>query len=40
MDRLNYKVKTIVFEGPLDLLLDLVEKRKQFVSDVSLAAVT
>lgn len=40
MDRLNYAVKTPVFEGPLDLLLDLIEKRKLFVSDVSLSAVT
>lgn len=36
----TYKVKTEVFEGPLDLLLDLVEKRKLFVNDVSLAQVT
>lgn len=36
----SYKVKTDVFEGPLDLLLELVSKRKLFVSDVSLAAVT
>lgn len=40
MDRLNYAVKTPVFEGPLDLLLDLIEKRKLFVNDVSLSAVT
>jgi len=40
MDKLGYKVKTEVFEGPLDLLLDLVEKRKLFVNDVSLAQVT
>jgi segregation and condensation protein A len=40
MDELKYSVKTPVFEGPLDLLLDLIEKRKLFVSDVSLAAVT
>lgn len=40
MDRLGYSVKTSVFEGPLDLLLDLIEKRKLFVSDVSLAQVT
>lgn len=37
---MDFAVKTAVFEGPLDLLLDLVEKRKLFVSDVSLAAVT
>ncbi len=40
MDELKYSVKTAVFEGPLDLLLDLVEKRKLFVNDVSLAQVT
>ena len=28
------------FEGPLDLLLDLIEKRKLFVNDISLAKVT
>lgn len=33
-------VKTDVFEGPLDLLLELIEKRKLHISDVSLAAVT
>lgn len=36
----TYTVKTHVFEGPLDLLLDLVSKRKLFVNDVSLAEVT
>ncbi|CAN5148297.1 segregation/condensation protein A [soil metagenome] len=40
MDKLDYKVKTNVFEGPLDLLLDLIEKRKLFVNDVSLSQVT
>ncbi|MDO8729198.1 MAG: segregation/condensation protein A [bacterium] len=29
-----------VFEGPLDLLLDLVTKRKLFINDVSLSQVT
>lgn len=33
-------VKTAVFEGPLDLLLELIEKRKLMINDVSLAAVT
>ncbi len=33
-------VKTQIFEGPLDLLLDLIEKRKLFVSDIALAKVT
>lgn len=35
-----YTVKTRVFEGPLDLLLELVSQRKLFVNDVSLAEVT
>ncbi len=34
------QVKTPVFEGPLDLLIELVEKRKLLVNDISLAAVT
>ncbi len=29
-----------MFEGPLDLLLNLVEKRKLFINDISLAKVT
>jgi segregation and condensation protein A len=33
-------VKTASFEGPLDLLLDLIEKRRLFISDISLAKVT
>jgi len=35
-----FTVKTTSFEGPLDLLLDLIEKRKLFINDVSLAKVT
>lgn len=35
----DYQVKTEVFEGPLDLLLDLVEKRKLFINEISLAQV-
>src|SRR5210317_1605912 len=35
-----FQIKTEVFEGPLDLLLQLVEKRKLFINDVSLAKVT
>ncbi len=34
-----FTVKQNSFEGPLDLLLDLIEKRKLFVNDVSLAKV-
>lgn len=33
-------VKTPVYEGPLDLLLDLIEKRKLLINDISLAQVT
>lgn len=36
----TFAIKTDVFEGPLDLLLDLVEKRKLLINDISLAAVT
>jgi len=37
---MSFTVKTQSFEGPLDLLLELIEKRKFFVSDISLAKVT
>ncbi len=36
----TFKIKTEAFEGPLDLLLTLVEKRKLFINDISLAKVT
>ncbi len=36
----SYKIKTSVFEGPFGLLLNLVEKRKLFINDVSLSQVT
>ena len=32
-------VKTPIYEGPLDLLLDLIEKRKLLINDISLATV-
>lgn len=35
----GYQIKTDVFEGPLELLLDLVEKRKLFINEISLAQV-
>jgi len=35
-----FSIKTDIFEGPLDLLLQLVEKRKLFISDISLSQVT
>ena len=34
-----YAVKTVQFEGPLDLLLDLIEKRKLSINDISLAEI-
>lgn len=40
MEQETFTIKTDLFEGPLDLLLQLVEKRKVFISDVSLADVT
>lgn len=36
----KFEIKTEVFEGPLELLLDLVEKRKLLINDISLAEVT
>ncbi|HEY0221125.1 MAG TPA: segregation/condensation protein A [Candidatus Paceibacterota bacterium] len=35
----QYQVKTHIFEGPLDTLLSLIEKRKLFINDISLAQV-
>ncbi len=35
-----FAIKTDAFEGPLELLLELVEKRKLLINDISLAAVT
>jgi segregation and condensation protein A len=36
----QFSFKTNVFEGPLELLIELVEKRKLLINDISLAAVT
>ena len=36
---IEYTVKTEVFEGPLDLLLSLIEKRKLLINDISLSTV-
>ncbi|MDO8492913.1 MAG: ScpA family protein [bacterium] len=35
-----FEVKLKQFEGPFDLLLDLIEKRKLHINDISLAQVT
>lgn len=37
---MKYIVKTSEFEGPLDLLMSLIEKRKLLINDVSLSRVT
>ncbi len=39
-DTQTFSIKTDVFEGPLELLLDLIEKRKLLINDISLASVT
>jgi len=36
----SFSIKTDAFEGPLELLLELVEKRKLLINDISLASVT
>lgn len=36
----RFQIKHEVFEGPLEVLLELIEKRKFFVNDISLASVT
>ncbi len=40
MDSNVFQVRTPDFEGPLELLVQLIEKRKLFINDVSLARVT
>lgn len=40
LDAKQFAIKTDVFEGPLELLLDLVERRKLLINDISLAEVT
>ena len=37
---MSFIVKQQHFEGPLDLLLSLIEKRKLFINDIALAKVT
>lgn len=36
----QFHIKHELFEGPLEVLLELIEKRKLFVNDISLASVT
>ncbi len=40
LDIETISIKTQAFEGPLELLLDLVERRKFLINDISLASVT
>lgn len=40
MEDETFKIKTTGFEGPFGLLLNLIEKRKLFINDVSLSSVT
>lgn len=35
----HFKIQTDIFEGPLDLLLSLIEKRKLLINDISLSKV-
>lgn len=37
---MNYEIKTHNFEGSLELLLNLIEKRKLFINDISLAEIS
>ncbi len=39
MSENNFKIKTEIFEGPLDLLLSLIEKKKLFINDIALSKV-
>lgn len=39
VDDAVYTVRTSVFEGPLDLLLSLIEARRLFINDIALARV-
>lgn len=40
MKETAYQVRTSVFEGPMELLLSLIEKRKLFINEISIAEVT
>lgn len=39
-DTQQFHIKHEVYEGPVEVLLELIEKRKFFVNDISLATVT
>ncbi len=37
---MTYSVKTSIYEGPFEVLLELIESRKLFVNEISLAQIT
>jgi len=39
-DTMSYKIKTEVYEGPFDLLLDLILRKKLDIYEISLAQIT
>ena len=40
LSRTNFHVKTEAYEGPLELVLDLIEARKLLVNDLALSSIT
>src|SRR3989344_1598572 len=40
LGKTGFSVKTPVYEGPFELLLDLIEERKLLINDISLSSVT
>jgi segregation and condensation protein A len=36
----NFSIKTTDFEGPFDLLLEMIHKKKLSINDVSLSLIT
>ena len=40
MEKEVYKIKTVNFEGPFGVLLNLIEEHKLFINEISLAQVT
>lgn len=40
MNQKNFSVRALDFEGPFDMLLDLIQKKKLSINDVSLSSIT
>ena len=36
----KFQIKTIYYEGPFDKLLELIEKKKLSINDISLSKIT